>query len=78
LHDRPEERFLNPSEFKGKRKLYDGYFKAQVVSEWINNKASLKELAERYDVHPNQIKNWKSLLLKGASYVLEDKRRIKS
>ena len=73
-----EKSFFDPPEFKGKRKLYDGYFKAQVVSEWINNKASLKELAKRYDIHPNQIKNWKSLLLKGASYLLEDKRRTKS
>jgi len=61
-------------ETKVKRRTYDGLFKARVVREWINGRRSLNELAERYDVHPNQIKNWKALLLKGASQVLEDRR----
>jgi transposase-like protein len=65
-------------DMKMKRKTYEGLFKARVVSEWINGKINLNELAERYSVHPNQIKNWKSLLLKGASQVLDDKRRLKS
>jgi transposase len=62
-------------EIKEKRQSYSGSFKAQVVSEWINCKGTLSELSEYYHVHPNQIKNWKSLLLKEAKYVLEDKRR---
>ena len=60
-----------------KRKIYDGAFKAKVVLEWINGKSSLNELADEYDLHPNQIKNWKSTLFKKASVVLEDKRRMK-
>jgi transposase len=64
-------------EIKGKRQSYSGLFKAQIVSEWINRKRSLPELSEYYHVHPNQIKNWKSLLLKEAKHVLEDKRREK-
>ena len=63
---------------KMKRKSYDGLFKARIVSEWINGKRGLNELAEYYDVHPNQIKNWKSILLKRASLVLEDQRRSKA
>ena len=62
---------------KTKRKTYDGFFKAQAVSEFINGKRSLKEVAGRYGVHPNQIKNWKAILLKEACRVLDDKRRIK-
>jgi transposase-like protein len=65
-------------DMKMKRKTYEGLFKARVVSEWISGKRNLNELAERYSIHPNQIKNWKSLLLKGASQVLDDKRRSKS
>jgi len=65
-------------DLKLKRRSYDGLFKARVVSEWINGRGSLRELAERYDVHPNQIKNWKSLLLKRAGVVLDDKRRSKA
>jgi transposase-like protein len=64
-------------EMKGKRQSYTGSFKAQVVSELINHKRTLSELSEYYNVHPNQIKNWKSLLLKEAKHVLEDKRREK-
>lgn len=65
-------------DLKVKRKSYDGLFKARIVSEWINGQRSLNELAEFYDVHPNQIKNWKSILFKRASLVLEDKRRSKA
>lgn len=49
---------------KLKRKSYNGMFKARVVSEWINGKGSLQEFAEQYGVHPNQIKNWKSILVR--------------
>jgi transposase len=61
-----------------KRRSYSGFFKAKVVYDLINGKKSLKELSELYNVHPNQIKNWKSLLLKEASGVLNDKRRKRS
>jgi transposase-like protein len=64
-------------DIKMKRKTYDGLFKARLVTEWINGGKNLIELAEQHSVHPNQIKNWKSLLLKGASQVLDDRRRSK-
>ena len=60
------------------RKTYDGSFKAKVVSEWIQGKKTLTELANQYNLHPNQIKNWKSILLKKAEIVLDDQRRSKS
>lgn len=59
------------------RKTYSGFFKAKVVSELIKGNRSLIELAEHYQLNPNQIKNWKSRLLKQAPYVLDDKRRIR-
>jgi transposase-like protein len=65
-------------DLKVKRKSYDGPFKARIVSEWINRKRRLNESAEFHDVHPSQIKSWKSILLKRASHVLEDKRRSKA
>ncbi len=66
------------TETAGKRNTYSGAFKAKVVSEFINRKRRLKELAEHYQLHPNQIKNWKSILLKRAGDILEDKRRNKA
>ena len=57
-----------------KRKTYTGAFKAKVVLELLNDKKSLPELAIRYDLHPNQIKNWKSQFFKQAVTIFDDKR----
>ncbi len=57
-----------------KRKKYSGDFKARVVAEYIRGDKTLSELANKYDVHPNQIKNWKCLLLKRAPEILDDRR----
>ncbi len=57
------------------RKTYSGKFKAKVVVEWMEGKKGLIDIAEKYQLHPNQIKNWKSLLLKNAHILLEDRRR---
>ncbi len=56
------------------RKKYTGEFKAALVAEYIRGEKSLSELAIIYNVHPNQIKNWKSILLKRANEVLCDRR----
>jgi transposase-like protein len=59
------------------RRNYSGSFKAKVLKDLLNGKGSLKELAKHYKIHPNQIKNWKTLLLKRAYLILEDKRHRK-
>ncbi len=46
-----------------------------VVTEYMRGGKTLEELADEYQVHPNQIKNWKSLLIKRAPEILEDRRR---
>lgn len=61
-----------------KRKTYTGTFKAKVVTELIHGKMELEELAEKYQVHPNQIKNWKSLLFKRAYLIFTDRRQSKT
>jgi transposase len=60
-----------------KRKTYDGNFKAMVVMEYMEGKTSLKDIALKYQVHPNQIKNWKTLFMKRAPYILEDRRQFR-
>lgn len=57
-----------------KRKTYSGNFKAKVLREFLIDRKDLKELAQEYELHPNQIKNWKSLLMKRAATILEDRR----
>ena len=67
---------LQPSQER--RRSYTGVFKAKVVAELIHGKKDIKELAEEYDLHPNQIKNWKSTLIKRSVEIFEDKRRKRS
>jgi len=61
-----------------KRKTYTGSFKFNVVVELLKGKKSLVELAQEHDVHPNQIKNWKSVFLKRGTEILEDRRKRKN
>jgi transposase len=56
------------------RKRYSGEFKARVVIEYIKGEKPLDVIADENNLHPNQIKNWKSILLKRAHEVLEDRR----
>ena len=63
---------------KKNRKRYTGMFKAEIVLEYLKGERGLEELAQKYQVHPNQIKNWKALLFKRAHEVLGDKRSQKS
>lgn len=57
-----------------KRKTYEGSFKVMIVLEYMEGKKSLADLAAQYRLHPNQIKNWKSVLLKRAHLLLDDRR----
>jgi transposase len=56
------------------RKRYSGGFKARVVADYIKGEKTLDEIANEHHVHPNQIKNWKSILFKRAHEVLDDRR----
>jgi transposase len=44
-------------------------FKAKVALAAIKGEKTLSELAEQFDVHANQITQWKSQLLEGAAGV---------
>jgi transposase len=44
-------------------------FKAKVALAAIKGEKTLSELAEQFDVHANQITQWKSRLLEGAPWV---------
>jgi transposase len=61
-----------------KRKTYSGSFKARVITDLILGKKDLDELANDYQIHPNQIKNWKTLLFKRAHIILDDRRHSRN
>jgi len=54
---------------KRKRRHYDASFKMRVVLEALKEMKTLAELASEFDVHPNQIRNWKTEFLEKASEV---------
>jgi transposase len=51
------------------RRNHSPAFKAKIVLEAIKGEQSVIEIAERFDVHPNQITRWKHQLLEGAAAV---------
>lgn len=57
------------------RKSYSAAFKAKVALEAAKGDRSLSELASKYEVHPNQIGQWRKALLAGLPEVFSDKRR---
>jgi len=60
---------------KRPRRNHTAVFKAKVALEAIKGEQSLIELAERFQVHPNQITEWKKHLLEKASEVFEKGKR---
>ena len=51
------------------RRNHTPAFKANVAIAAIKGEMTLAQLAEHFDVHPNQITAWKSLLQEGAADV---------
>jgi transposase-like protein len=60
---------------KRTRRNHGGVFKAKVALEAIKGEHTLTKLAERFQVHPNQIQNWKKQLLDRASEVFEKEKK---
>lgn len=51
------------------RRNHSPAFKAKVALTAIRGEKTLAELAEQFDLHPNQITQWRTQLLEGASGV---------
>ena len=51
------------------RRNHTSIFKSKVALAAVRGEQTLGELAQQFDVHPNQIKQWKDQLLEGAAGV---------
>ena len=51
---------------KRPRRNHSPAFKAKVALAAVRGEKTLAELAQQFDVHPNQITQWRSQLLEGA------------
>lgn len=51
------------------RRNHTSAFKAKVALAAVRGDKTLAELAQQFDVHPNQITTWKNQLLEGAAGV---------
>jgi putative transposase len=54
-----------------KRRKFSSDFKARVALEAIKEREPLAAIAAKYEVHPNQISNWKKELLANAPGVFD-------
>ncbi len=59
------------------RRKHTPSFKAKVALEAIKEQKTSAELAGQYQVHPGQIRNWKTLATKGLIDLFTDKRKSK-
>jgi transposase len=56
---------------KRARRNHTTAFKAKVALAGLKNDRTIAQLAEQFDVHPNQISSWKEQLLASAPDVFE-------
>ena len=54
---------------KQNRRRHSASFKARVALEALKGEETTAELANRFEVHPSQIRTWKKALAEGASSI---------
>jgi transposase len=58
------------------RRNHSPAFKAKVALAAVRGEATLAELAQRFDVHPHQIGQWREQFLAGAATVFAEGRPL--
>ena len=56
---------------KRSRRKFTAAFKAKVAIEALKERQTLAELADKFELHPNQISQWKQEFIAGSEQVFE-------
>ena len=56
---------------KRKRRTFSASFKLKVILSALQERETLSELSQKYDLHPNQISKWKTDFLDNATHYLK-------
>ena len=54
-----------------KRRNFTSKFKSKVAIEALQERLSAQEIAQKYQIHPNQVQKWKREFLNNAEQVFE-------
>lgn len=49
------------------RRKFSAEFKAKIAIEAIKERLTLEEIARKYEIHPNQVSQWKKVFLANAA-----------
>lgn len=60
---------------KSSRRKFSSEFKAKVALEALRERESISALSKKYDLHPNQISQWKREFLEGGHKVFDQGSR---
>lgn len=56
------------------RKVYQPEFKAKVALEAVRGKLTINQIAKQFEVHPNQISNWKKQFLESLPQIFDNSK----
>ena len=59
------------------RRKFTSKFKSKVAIEALQERLSIQEIAQKYQLHPNQIQKWKREFLDNAAQVFESEKSSK-